>query len=138
MKKTSIITGILCLFFMAHGVQAADVPTSPFTDVAFDAAPSVKVQIGGEEFILLEINGTARASLMQSCEASYGKECQCVFAEKFSELMAKIGQPLAAQATLRLYRFGTHEVLTQTVPVTAANLDEIRTNRELRNELCYP
>lgn len=145
MTKTSLILAISFLFFTAtlatSPVKAAaeSGTATPFTDVAFDAAPSVKVTVDGEEFYLLAVNGVARAEIIQACEAAYGAQCSCMFAERFGELMTKIGQPIGQTVDLRLYQFTTHQVVSKTgQAVSETNFDEIKTNRELRGELCFP
>lgn len=147
MKVAGFFAGVFCFLFMNStsilaanaGALAASAEASPFTDVSFAASPSVKVQVEGEEFYLLDINGKARAQIIQQCEASYAADCQCAFAERFTEVMAKIGSPVAETVSLRLYRLASHEVITKAnQPVNSANLDELKSNRELRNELCYP
>lgn len=145
MTKASLLLAFSFLFFTAtQAAQPALSPANegtatPFTDVAFDAAPSVKVTVAGEEFYLFAVNGVARADIMQACEAAYGAQCDCMLAERFSEMMTKIGQPVGATIDLRLYQFTSHQVVMKAgYPVSTANFDEIKTNRELRNELCFP
>ena len=137
MTKASLLLAFSFLFFTA--AHADEGTATPFTDVAFDAAPWVKVTVDGDELYLLAVNGVARANIMQACEAAYGAQCGCMFAERFSEMMAKIGQPVGATADLRLYKFTTHEVVTKVgQSVSTANFDEIKTNHELRSALRFP
>lgn len=136
---TKISALLACSFLFFTTAHANEGSATPFTDVAFDAAPSVTVQVDGEEFYLLAVNNVSRADIIQACEAAYGAQCACMFAERFSELMTKIGRPVGATADLRLYRFSRHEVVAKPgQAVTEANFDEIKINRELRNELCFP
>lgn len=111
---------------------------SPFTDISYDASPSVQVQVGGEMLYLLSINGVKREEIMEKCQATYAAECSCMFAEKFVETMTGIGLPITNDvATLRLYKMETHEVSFVDQAVTVENMDELKLNRELKNELCY-
>lgn len=110
---------------------------TPFTDVIFDAYPSVIVTHNETEYYLLSINGTRRAEVMAKCEAAYTEACSCMFAEKFTTMMSEIGYPVEENVTLGLYLMDTHEVLEVEVAATEANAEEVLINRALRNELCY-
>ena len=109
---------------------------TPFTDVFFDEAPYVKVQVAGATYNHLGINGNKRADIMEKCEAAYAEKCSCQFAEKFEETMAQIGLPVTGTVTLRLYTISNHSIQTIDVPVSAENQDELMVNREMRNEVC--
>lgn len=110
---------------------------SPFTDISYDAAPSVQVQVGGEMLYLLGIDGVKREDIITKCEAAYGQECGCMFAEKFVETMTTIGLPVGETVSLRLYKMQNHQVSTVDQAVTVENMEELQLNRELKNELCY-
>lgn len=131
MKKLLVLslTLISCLSFAEE--------KSPFTDIFYDAAPSVKVQIDGEIRYLLSVNGVKREEIIQRCEATYAADCACMFAEKFTETMNTIGLPVGEQVELRLYKLEDHSISTVQQNVTVENMDELRLNREMRNELCY-
>ncbi len=130
--KTLIFSSLLMLSSLSFAEEK-----SPFTDIFYDAAPSVKVQLQGEEFYLLAINNVKREDIITKCEASFGAECGCMFAEKFTETMSVIGLPVADTVSLRLYKMEGHQVSTVDQAVTVDNMDELKINRELRNELCY-
>lgn len=134
LNLTAAISSILLLAAPAHAFEK-----TPFTDVLFDEAPYVKVEVDGEVYNLLSIDGVKRAVIMGKCEAAYGAQCACQFSEKFTETMASIGQPVGDSVALRLYRASSHS--TQEVearPVTSGNQEDLRINREIRNEVCFP
>lgn len=118
--------------------QVEAVEKTAFTEVLFDAAPSVKVQIGNDTFYLLSIDGVKRADLFTRCEAVFKEQCACYFAEKFTETMTKIGHPVGETVALRLYNFQNHQVTEiPSRPVSEENQMELRVARELRNGLCF-
>ena len=110
---------------------------SPFTDISYDAAPSVKVTVGDQEYYLLAINDVKREDIITKCEATYADQCSCMFAEKFTETMTQIGVPVADQVSLRLYKMEGHQVSTVDQAVTTENMETLKVNRDLKGELCY-
>lgn len=130
--KTTIFALITILSSLSFAEEK-----SPFTDIFYDAAPSVKVQVQGETLYLLAINDVKREDIITKCEATYGAECSCMFAEKFTETMAQIGMSVGDTVSLRLYKMENHQVSTVDQPVTVENLEELVINRTLKNELCY-
>lgn len=133
----SLLVGFFHLLSGASTASAAE--RTPFTDMLFDAAPSVQVQMNGETFYLLDLNGQKRATIMEKCEAAFGAQCPCMIAERFTQTMAKIGLPVGDTVSLRLYRLANHSIETiPAAPVTADNQDEMMINRASRNMLCYP
>ena len=109
-----------------------------FTDVLFTSAPSIQVQVEGQMFYLLGINGISRADLMTQCQSTFGPQCQCQFAEKFTETMAALGQPVGETARVRLYQMADHSITESELPVNEDNQMELLINRERRNEICFP
>jgi hypothetical protein len=108
---------------------------SPFTDVIYDDLPSVTVQVYGEEYYLLAVNGVRRAVIMDKCESVFAKRCQFMFAEHFTSMMSVAGVELGETVTLDLYKMQGHQVLKlENVPVTAENQEEVVINRALRGE----
>lgn len=131
MKK--MLLTITMLLLAAPIYAAAD--RSPFTDVIYDSAPSITVQVNGEQYFLLGVNGTRRADIFKDCEAVYASKCRFMFAEQFSTTMEKIGRPVGETVKLDLYKMEGHQVLAiDNAPVTIENQEEVVVNRALRGE----
>jgi hypothetical protein len=132
--KSTVIAFIM--FASSFIVNASE--RSPFTDIFFDQAPSVLVQVNDETYHLLSINGVRRAEIVSRCEAQFGSECECMLAERFTETMSAIGLNIGDTASLGLYYMATHQVFTlNNHPVTEENAEDLFINRTLRNESCY-
>lgn len=133
MKSTLIAFIIFASSFIASASERA-----PFTDIFFDQAPSVLVQVNDESYYLLSVNGVRRADIIDRCEAQFGSECQCMLAEKFTETMSAIGLEIGETVDLGLYYMANHQVFTlNNHPVTEENAENVFINRTLRNEACY-
>ncbi len=131
-KAMKIIT--LISFFMSLSAISA---SSPFTDVKYEALPSVTVEVEEQDYYLLNIEGIKRAEIMSKCEARYAQECKCMFAEKFSVMMNELGYSLTNPVNVKLYKMQGHQIKTVSLQMTEENTESILDNRFTRNELCY-
>lgn len=132
-----VILILLSNFAFSSLATADQSERTPFTDVLFDSAPSVKVEVNGDIYYLLAINGIKRADLIADCEQKFGAACACAFTERFSDTMAKLQHPVGDKVELRLYRLDNHQVLTLAdQAVSNENQIQLMINRELRNETC--
>ena len=96
------------------------------------------MEVNNEEFYLLAVNGVSREEIITKCQSVYNNECECMFAEKFSEMMQMIELPIQDTVSLKLYSLPTHSVSTiATHPSTQENSEILRDNRTLTNEACY-
>ena len=127
---------LITLFSLLFSLSALSA-SSPFTDVKYESLPSVTVEVEGLDYFLLNINGIKRAEIMKKCEQTYASECECMFAEKFSDMMSELGYSLTNKVSVKLYRMQGHQIKTIDVMMTEENTDSILDNRFMRNELCY-
>lgn len=131
MKKTLLT---LSLLISSITVSASD-SRSPFTDVLYDALPSVTVQYNNENYYLLAAAGVKRADIMKSCEETYKQKCQYMFAENFLETMKNAGIDVGQTISLKLYKMDGHQILNiEEAAVTSANQEDVIINRALRGE----
>lgn len=126
----------LTLFAFLSFSSMAQVEGSPFTDVQFDSFPSVKVEVEGEVYYLLAVNGVRRQEIFDSCLQKLGSEetCQDMFAEEFVDLMTALNMPVESSVELRLYTMRNHSISTVEADVTLENLNLVIQNREFRGE----
>jgi hypothetical protein len=77
---------------------------------------------------LVEVNGMEYKEIIRQAKDLFGDAWKCQMAEHFVESMGDLGVIIGETVDLKLYLFdGGHEVVwVKDVPVTSANLEEIK------------